>query len=72
MQSNHHFLTGIVKGVFFRGFREFRENREFREDKEGGQTYSKNIKNPRMGSTWGYVPFGDLIEAPQIAAYHAK
>ena len=30
------------------------------------------MKEPRMGSTLTYVPFGVLSLAPQIAAYHAK
>ena len=31
-----------------------------------------DMKKPRMGSTWMYVPFEGLIEAPQIAAFHKK
>ena len=31
-----------------------------------------DMKNPRMGSTKAYIPFGDLIEAPQMRHYHKK
>ena len=31
-----------------------------------------DMKNPRMGSTLAYVPFGDLIEAAQMRHYHKK
>ena len=31
-----------------------------------------DMKNPRMGSTKMYVPFGDLIEAAQMRHYHKK
>ena len=30
------------------------------------------MKKPRMGSTKAYVPFGGLIEAPQMRRYHKK
>ena len=30
------------------------------------------MKNPRMGSTLAYIPFGDLIEAAQMRHYHKK
>ena len=31
-----------------------------------------DMKNPRMGSTLAYIPFGDLIEAAQMRHYHKK
>ena len=31
-----------------------------------------DMKNPRLGSTKAYIPFGDLIEAPQMRHYHKK
>ena len=31
-----------------------------------------DMKNPRMGSTKAYIPFGDLIEAAQMRHYHKK
>ena len=31
-----------------------------------------DMKKPRMGSTKAYVPFGGLIESPQMRHYHKK
>ena len=30
------------------------------------------MKEPRMGSTFAYIPFGVLSLVPQSAAYHKK
>ena len=31
-----------------------------------------DMKKPRMGSTKAYIPFGGMIEAPQMRRYHKK